>query len=90
MRAFFIAVKPMLLNLNNADRFNSLFILGIYKINPLWGRQDGRNRGLIKDVRFINNLSTHIGYGKIPRKCLSKGYAYFIYHRIRCHTKWGR
>mgnify|MGYP006982232996 FL=1 len=90
MRAFFIALKPTPLNLNNANRFYSLFILGVYKINPLWGRQGGRNRGLIKDVRFINNLSTHIGYGKIPRKCLSKGYAYFIYHRIRCHTKWGR
>ncbi len=83
MRAFFIAVKPMLLNLNNADRFNSLFILGIYKINPLWGRQGGINRGLIKYLRFINNLSTHIGNSKIPGECLSKSYAYFIYHRIR-------
>ena len=90
MRAFFIAVKPTPLNLNNANRFYSLFILGVYKINPLWRRQDGRNRGLIKDLRFINNLSTHIGNGKIPGECLSKSYAYFIYHRIRCHTKWGR
>ena len=90
MRAFFIAVKPTPLNLNNANRFYSLFILGVYKINPLWRRQGGRNRGLVEYMRFINNLSTHIGYGKIPSKCLGKGYAYFIYHRIRCHAKWGR
>lgn len=90
MRAFFIAVKPTPLNLNDADRFNSLFILGIYKINPLWGRQGGRYRGLVEYMRFINNLSTHIGYGKIPSKCLGKGYAYFIYDRIRCYTKRGR
>ena len=90
MRAFFIAVKPTPLNLNNANRFYSLFILGVYKINPLWRRQGGRNRSLVEYVCFINNLSTHIGYGKIPSKCLSKGYAYFIYHRIRCHAKWGR
>ena len=90
MRAFFIAVKPTPLNLNNAYRFYSLFILGIYKINTLWSRQGGRNLGLVEYTRFINNLSTYIGYGKIPGKCLSKGYANFIYHRIRCHTKWGR